>query len=116
MSSWASSPNDGGHVAAGFGAIVRYVVPPVSFMSVGPPLESCDGTVGNPAGTGPGGATGTVMNRERAFTCVTTKAGSAGLSDSPVRISSTGAGETPGAPPGGLWDTARSNFAGSPAF
>src|SRR5438309_3365846 len=102
MLSWASTPNDDGQVAAGFGSTLRYVVAPVSFRSVVPLLDSMAGAAGNPAGTGPGGAAGTLRNLECAFTCVTTKLGSAALSERPVSFSSAGGDDTPGAPPGGL--------------
>ena len=80
MSSCASTPNDGGQVAAGSSAAtVRYVVPPVSFRSVVPLLDSMVGAGGKSgrARAGRREAAGTLMNRECAFTCVTTKFGSA---------------------------------------
>src|SRR5262245_29855882 len=116
MSSWASTPNAGGQLAAALGATVRYVVAPASFKSVVPLLDSMAGAVGKPAGAGPGGAAGTVMNRECAFTLATTKSGSAALSDSAVSFSSTGGVGMPGAPPGGSYTIVRSNFAASTAF
>src|SRR5215470_10297333 len=116
MSSCVSTPKEGGQAAGFVGSTVRYVVSPVSFRSLVPPLESCVGAIGNPAGAGPGGGAGTLMNLEYALTFVSTKFGSAEASDKSVILSTTGVVDMPCAPPGGLYTTERSKFAGFTVF
>src|SRR5260370_28667628 len=90
MSSCVSTPKEGGQLAAFVGSIVRNVVPPVSFRSLVPLPDSSVGVVKNPAGVGPGGGEGTLMNLEYALTFVTTKFGSAEASDKSAIISTPG--------------------------